>query len=104
MVQALRTVLLLVGLSASEGFSLRPPNLRVSAVRSSRSAVMLAEEAAGLQAQLKERMKRAMKKGPDGKAELGAVRMMLAALTTKQKEDGVDSLPDDVVVTVLTKV
>ena len=56
-----------------------------------------------IQASMKTRMKLAMKKGPDGKAELGAVRLINAALTTKQKEDGMDELPDDMAITVLKK-
>jgi len=56
-----------------------------------------------IQEQLKARMKTAMKAGPGGKAELSAVRLMVAALTTKSKEDGVEALADDAAVAALSK-
>jgi len=58
----------------------------------------------GIQAALKERMKAAMKGGPAAKQELAAVRMMVAALTTKQKETGADEVDDATALAVLAKV
>lgn len=63
----------------------------------------LATAAEGIQAGMNARMKVAMKGGPAMKAELGAIRLIISAMTTKMKEDGVDSLSDDVALSVLTK-
>lgn len=57
----------------------------------------------GIQALLKERMKVAMKAGAGGKQELAAVRLMVAAMTTKQKEDNSDGLNDAEAQDVLAK-
>ena len=62
-----------------------------------------APAAEGIQMALKERMKAAMKAGPSGKQELAAVRLMVAAMTTKQKEDNSDGLSDDEAQAVLGK-
>ena len=56
-----------------------------------------------IQSSIKDRMKTAMKAGPDGKAELGAVRLIISAMTTKEKEDGVEGLTDEAAQSVLAK-
>ena len=72
--------------------------------RQMRSSVrLMADVAEGIQAQIQARMKAAMKKGADGKQELGAVRLIISAMTTKQKEDGLEALNDDMAIAVLTK-
>ena len=54
-----------------------------------------------IQEQLKARMKAAMK--AKAKQELSAVRLMIAALTTKEKETGVEGLDDAAAVDALSK-
>jgi len=44
-----------------------------------------------------------MKGGPDAKAELGAVRLMVSAMKTKEKEDGIEALTDEAAQAVLAK-
>ena len=53
------------------------------------------EAPSGIQAALKDRMKAAMKGGAERKKELTAVRLMVSAMTTKQKEDGKEGDLDD---------
>ena len=55
----------------------------------------------GIQADLKERMKTAMK--AKAKEELQVVRLINSALTTKTKEDGIEELSDDAAIAVLAK-
>ena len=77
---------------------------KCNTVSTSAALNMAAPEASiSIQAALKVRMKAAMKAGPDGKAELMAIRMMVAAMTTKEKEDGVEQLEDKMAVEVLAK-
>ena len=58
---------------------------------------------ASIQAQIKQRMKTAMKGGPDAKKELSAVRLMVAAMETRQKEENLESLSDEQAQAVLSK-
>ena len=54
-----------------------------------------AAAASGIQSALKLRMTAAMKGGAERKQELQAIRLMVSAMTTKQKEDGVETLSDE---------
>ena len=56
-----------------------------------------------IQEDMKARMKAAMKGGADAKQELSAVRLIVAAMTTKAKETGLEALDDDGALAVLTK-
>ena len=58
---------------------------------------------ASIQAQIKQRMKTAMKGGPDAKKTLSAVRLMVAAMETRQKEENLESLSDEQAQAVLSK-
>ena len=62
-----------------------------------------AADASGIQAQIKQRMMTAMKGGPDAKKELSAVRLMVAAMETRQKEENLESLSDEQAQAVLSK-
>ena len=48
-----------------------------------------------VQLRVKQRMMAAMKGGPDARAELSAVRLMVAAMETRQKEENLESLSDE---------
>ena len=58
---------------------------------------------ASVQGRVKQRMMAAMKGGPDARAELSAVRLMVAAMETRQKEENLDSLSDEQAQGVLSK-
>ena len=73
-----------------------PPEPAAAPVAAAAPAV-----AEGIQAALKERMKVAMR--AKAKQELAAVRLINSAMTTKQKEAGLDALDDDAAIAVLTK-
>lgn len=57
----------------------------------------------GLQEDIQARVRKAMKGGAEAKAELSACRLVVAALTTKSKEDGKDTLSDEAAIAVLSK-
>jgi uncharacterized protein YqeY len=95
----------LVGLLTVLAFHLSPlaserQSVVTTATRHNAAAIEMTES---IQEALKARMKVAMKKGPDGKPELAAVRLMVSAMTTKQKESGVDALDDSTAQEALAK-
>ena len=62
-----------------------------------------AADASGVQARIKQRMMTAMKGGADAKKELSAVRLMVAAMETRQKEENLEALSDEQAQGVLSK-
>ena len=84
-------------LLASASAFIVAPSPSVSVVAMHRNSVPLM----GIQADLKVRMKTAMK--AKAKEELQAVRLINSAFTTKTKEAGVDELSDDEAIAVLAK-
>jgi len=92
--------LLLLPLSALS-FNAGPAGSRGGhAVTLSRSPVV---STMSIQDDIKDRIRSAMKGGPDRKAELQALRLMASAMTTKTKESGAESLDDEQAKQVLTK-
>ena len=101
---AVRVLCLMAMVASAESFNVA--SSRVASAVLPRTLSLVAAEAAedaSIQTQLKTRMKVAMKKGADGKQELGAVRLIVSAMTTKTKEAGIDELDDDAAIAVLTK-
>jgi uncharacterized protein YqeY len=64
---------------------------------------VLSAPIASLQDDFKARMKAAMKGGPEAKPTLMALRGVVAAMTTKQKESGAEALSDEAALAVLAK-
>jgi uncharacterized protein YqeY len=91
---AMRVVLSVAALCASAAAFSVAPAVPYACVHGVSSLPLATVQMSGIQTALKERMKRAMKAGPGGKQELAAVRLMVSALTTKQKESGTDELDD----------
>ena len=98
----LRLPLVLLCTLAADAFTLQSISAQLHQRRV--AVTMMADPPGGIQAALKERMKAAMKGGAAAKQELAAVRMMVAALTTKQKETGADEVDDATAQDVLAKV
>ena len=89
------SLVLLLLCGSAKGFLVVPHlPLRAHGTKTAMIGIRL-EAASGIQAALKERMKAAMKGGAERKKELAAVRLMVSAMTTKQKEDGMEGDLDD---------